>query len=169
MSQYELALRFERSFFGVAGAGSGSGGDTTLGGCIVSTLGGCLELVATLGGERDVGEDVLAVRSSAYFARAVRSSLPCERSGEAWCGLAIASVSSSVAAIRRSVGPVAGMSQRDIATRPSPPKNVFFSMPLYFDLLDFRCTSAFTPSHPTIAFILTYFIFPSRVASIEKF
>ena len=84
MSQYGPALRWETSFLGaVAGAGEGSGGDTTLGGYRVSTLGDGLGLARTLGGETEIDEDVLAVRSAANFARAVSSSLPCKRNGEA--------------------------------------------------------------------------------------
>ena len=66
-------------------------------------------MAATLGGETGVGADVVAVRSDANLARAVRTSLLWKRNGEACCGFVIASVRSSVAAMRRSVGPVAGI------------------------------------------------------------
>jgi len=91
------------------GGGDGSGGDVTLGGWLVATLGDGLGVTATLGGETGVGVDAVAVRSAANLARAVRSSLLWKRNSEACRGLVIASESSSVAAMRRSVGPVAGI------------------------------------------------------------
>ena len=104
--QYGPASRWETSF---RRGGDGSGGDATLGGWLVATLGDGLGVAATLGGETGVGVDVVAVRIDANLARAVRSSLRWKRKGEACFGMAIVSVSASVAATSRSVGPVAGI------------------------------------------------------------
>ena len=65
--------------------------------------------MSTLRGETYGGAVVVAVRIAAGLARAVRSSLSCETNGEACCGLVMAAVSSSSAAMRRTVGPVAGI------------------------------------------------------------
>ena len=97
------------SFFGAVAGGNGSGGEATLGGCTVSTLGGGRGVEATLGAGAIVGEVVVAVRIAANFASDVCSLLSCERNGEECCGLVMAAVSSSVAAIRLSVGQVAGI------------------------------------------------------------
>ena len=105
MGEWETSFRRGSDGFG----GDGSGGGTTLGDWIVATLGDRLGVTATLGGETGVGGDVVAVRSAVNSARAVRSSLRLKRNGEACFGLAMASVSSSVAAMIRSVGPVAGI------------------------------------------------------------